>query len=195
MPYRAPSCLLVLVTLACADRPPAQSSADSTVHSSAVSETPIVPSETAVTPRGIGRLEAGMTLDQAAGVVPGTLVVAAGTDAAGIDAAGCTYATWRDGPPGVRVMLEGGRVVRIDIDSTPVRTTEGAGVGDSEERIQSLYAGRVVVTPLKYEDGHYLTVRDASDSTLALVFEATAGRVTRYRAGRRPQVEYVEGCS
>ncbi len=28
----------------------------------------------------------------------------------------------------------------------------------------------------------------------AIVFEAVKGRIARYRAGLRPQVEYVEGC-
>jgi len=53
----------------------------------------------------------------------------------------------------------------------------------------------VTVTPHKYEDGHYLTVNAADDSSFAIVFETSKGRVTRYRAGRRPAVELVEGCS
>lgn len=92
-------------------------------------------------------------------------------------------------------MVESGRIARVDVDSAGVRTATGAGVGDSEETIQRSYPGLVTVTPQKYEDGHYLTVTpNPADSTLAIVFETRGGKVTRYRAGSRPQVEYVEGC-
>jgi hypothetical protein len=95
----------------------------------------------------------------------------------------------------VRVMVEGGRIARVDVDSAGVRTAAGVGIGDSEDQIQRLYPRRVSTTPQKYTSGHYLTViPSASDSTHAIVFETSDGKVTRFRAGRRPQVEYVEGC-
>ncbi|HZF68866.1 MAG TPA: hypothetical protein VEZ47_12565, partial [Gemmatirosa sp.] len=88
-----------------------------------------------------------------------------------------------------------GRIARVDVDTLPVATSVGARVGDDEARIDSLYAGRVTVRPHKYEAGRYLVVTpDRADTTLAIVFETSGGRVTRYRAGRRPMVEYVEGC-
>ena len=34
-----------------------------------------------------------------------------------------------------------------------------------------------------------------ADSGFEVVFETDSQRVTRYRAGRLPEVEYVEGCS
>ena len=59
------------------------------------------------------------------------------------------------------------------------------------------WPGQVKVTPHKYEDGHYLTVTPtaAADKQFRIVFETARGRVTRYRAGLMPSVEYVEGCS
>jgi len=117
------------------------------------------------------------------------------TAPAGGDTASCHYVQWRGGPSGVRVMVEGGRIARVDIDSGGVHTAAGAGIGSAEDEIQRLYRGQVAVTPQKYANGHYLTVTpDPTDSAYAIVFETTDGRVTRYRAGRRPQVEYVEGC-
>ncbi|HEY5546384.1 MAG TPA: hypothetical protein VIK50_10050 [Gemmatimonadaceae bacterium] len=70
-------------------------------------------------------------------------------------------------------------------------------MGDSEERIQSLYSGHVTVGPHKYTDGHYLAVvpTDPADSAFRIIFETENGRVVRYLAGRRPPVEYVERCS
>jgi hypothetical protein len=92
-------------------------------------------------------------------------------------------------------MVEGGRIARFDVDSGRVRTAAGAGIGDTEDQVRRLYSGHVSITPQKYTAGHYLTVTpDAADSSYAIVFETSGGKVTRFRAGRRPQVEYVEGC-
>lgn len=72
-----------------------------------------------------------------------------------------------------------------------------SAIGDSEERIKSLYPNRVAVSPHKYTDGHYLTVTPAekADSAYRIIFETDGKKVVHYRAGVRPQVEYVEGCS
>lgn len=145
-----------------------------------------------VTARGIGPVRAGLPLQDAAAAVGGAL-----TAPAGVEPGACAYLAWRGGPPGVRVMIEGGRIARVDVDSGGVATDAGARVGDSEARVQSLYPGRVAVTPHKYTAGHrYLTVTPATpaDSAYRVVFETDGRRVTRYRAGRRPPVEYVEGC-
>ena len=142
-----------------------------------------------VTERGIGPLRAGMTLAEASRALGGALIRPAQRDTAA-----CGYAQWRGGPPGVRVMVEGGRVVRVDVDSASIRTAAGAGIGDTEEQLERLYRGHTSVAPHKYEDGHYVTVTDPADTSFAIVFETTGGKVARYRAGLRPQVEYVEGC-
>jgi hypothetical protein len=93
------------------------------------------------------------------------------------------------------VMIDEGRIARIEIDSTNVATAAGARVGDSEARIEQLYPKRVTVTPHKYVEGHYLTVNAADDSSFAIVFETERWKVTRYRAGRKPAVGFVEGCA
>lgn len=144
-----------------------------------------------VTEHGIGRLRVEMTIAEATSVVQGLLVIPEGADTAQ-----CAYLEWHDGPVGVGVMVERGRIARVDIDSAAVATSAGARVGDSEERIWSLYAGRVTVSPHKYTDGHYLTVvpADPADSAFRIIFETEHDRVVRYRAGQRPAVEYVERC-
>jgi hypothetical protein len=144
-----------------------------------------------VTEQGIGALRAGMSLAEVTSGIEGVLIVPAGADTAS-----CTYAQWRGGPPGVSIMIERGRIARIDVDSGAVATSLGARIGDTEERIESLYVGRVAVTPHKYTEGRYLTVTPSAsaDSAYRIVFETEGGRVTRYRAGRRPAVEYVERC-
>lgn len=149
------------------------------------------PSEWVVTPRGIGKLRAGMTIAEARAVLPGFKL------RPGADPTGCDYAITGGLPAGVTVMVEQGKVARVDVARTNVPTSVGAGVGDSEERIKTLYPNRVAVSPHKYTDGHYLTVTPAAkaDSAYRVIFETDGKKVVHYRAGIRPQVEYVEGCS
>ena len=105
---------------------------------------------------------------------------------------GCAYAK-APAAPGLLIMLFAGKVVRFDVIEPILATPAGAKVGDSETRIQELYPGRVRVEPHKYTDGHYLVIDSAPGRRL--VFETDGTRVTRYRAGVVPQVDWVEGCS
>jgi hypothetical protein len=137
----------------------------------------------AVNEYGIGPIRAGMPVTQA---FPDSRATATG----------CSYVQWADAPRGVRVMTENGQVARVDVDSGVVATTEGIRIGDTEEQVMQRYANRVAVTPSKYTNGHYLTVapKIVADSLFRLVFETENDHVVRYRGGRRPAVDYVEGC-
>lgn len=60
-----------------------------------------------------------------------------------------------EGRPSVASMIIDGRIARLDVrQQGTVKTAEGAGIGDTEERIHALYPGRVEVQPHKYVDGH-----------------------------------------
>lgn len=148
--------------------------------------------ELRVTLYGIGPVRAGMSVAEASAALGAALGVPEG-----VDATACHYLRWSGSPDGVSVMVEHRRIARVDVRSGTIATEEGARVGDSDERIRRLYAGRVTASPHKYAEGQYLTVTPASsaDGAFRLVFEIEAGRVTRYRSGKLPQVEYVEGCS
>ena len=50
------------------------------------------------------------------------------------------------------------------------------------------------ITPAMTPASDSAVTEHADDSSFAIVFATSKGRVTRYRAGRRPAVEYVEGC-
>jgi hypothetical protein len=95
------------------------------------------------------------------------------------------------------IMAVGGQIARVEVRDATVATAAGARVGDTESRINALYPGRVQTGPHKYTDGHYLVVRRGAgaDSAYRLVFETDGQRVTGYRGGRMPEVEWVEGCS
>jgi hypothetical protein len=98
---------------------------------------------------------------------------------------------------GAHFMVVDGAIARVDIGDGTIATAEGARVGDTEQRIMQLYPHRVSVQPHKYTDGHYLVVAPASpaDSGRSIIFETDGAVVTTYRAGRMPEVEYIEGCS
>jgi hypothetical protein len=143
-----------------------------------------------VTPSGIGRVRVGMTVDELR-LVAGDIATPAG----GVPA--CAYVRPASVPRGVAVMLAGGRVARVDVDSAGVRSDAGVAVGDTSASVMQAYAARVTTMPHKYvRGGEYLIVRPSSpsDSTLRIVFESEAGRITRYRSGRVPEVEWVERC-
>jgi hypothetical protein len=186
--------LIVLPLIACAkaaERPidTASVAASSSTPTLAPESTPIA--EWVVTEHGIGKLRAGMTVAEARVLFPSFKLPQ------GADTTGCDYATIDGLPLGVHVMVDGGKVGRVDVDSGAVTTSTGARIGDSEDRIKSLYPNRVTVSPHEYTDGHYLTVGSGSetDSLYRIIFETDGKRVLNYRAGTRPSVEYVEGCS
>lgn len=142
--------------------------------------------------RGYGPIESGMTLAQAAeaGKRPLTAVSPGAEE--------CDYIRFEgDSTRGIQFMVVQGRIARVDVHDSTISTSHGVRIGDSEASVQDKYAERVTVTPHKYEEGHYLTVAPAApaDSGHEIVFETDGARVTTYRSGRVPEVEYVEGCS
>jgi hypothetical protein len=142
-----------------------------------------------VTPAGIGPLRAGMTVAEANKAIGGGFSAPVGADPA------CSYAKLTRAPEGLAVMLANNKIVRVEVRSGTIATAEGARIGDSESRINSLYSGQVTTSPHKYTTGgHYLTVTSPSDTTHRIVFETDGKAVTNYRAGALPAVEYVERC-
>lgn len=110
----------------------------------------------------------------------------------------CSYVRSSALPEGIGVMFAGGRVVRIDVFGPNIRTASGAGIGDTEEKIKSLYPDRISVGPHKYEpEGHYLKFlpADAADQGYGIIFETDGKKVTSFRTGTRTAIALVEGCS
>jgi hypothetical protein len=114
-------------------------------------------------------------------------------------------ATEADYLPGVSLMIVGpsgeslltrGRIARVDVFEPGYTTVGGLGVGSSEAEVLEEYGSHVTVSPHEYGEGHYLTVTspDPTLSAYRIVFETEGGRVTWIRAGRLPEVEYVEHC-
>jgi hypothetical protein len=148
-------------------------------------------SDLALTEEGLGQLQIGMTLTEA--VSMGLLNERPDMKPA------CDFVYPAVGtgiPIDVGVMIVKGKVARIDIDTGSVATEEGVKIGDTEDRVKSAYGDELNERPHKYiEGGHYLIVKgDSASAGKEIVFETDGKRVTMFRAGRLPEVEWVEGC-
>lgn len=107
----------------------------------------------------------------------------------GYGRASCQSWTLAGAPEGLGIITAYGRIARIDIRNRIWSTTRGIRVGDQAWQVKRRYGVRV--ERHTYTRGRYLITRGEH----RLVFETSStGKVTRFRAGRRPHVEYVEGC-
>jgi hypothetical protein len=187
--------LLLVATFACAkDERTATTDSSSAPPPAVVADTPAVPAgdtDAVLRSDGFGPVRVGMTL--------GDLSTALGEEVkAKYDVFDeCDYVRPRALPRGVSLMVLQDTVARVDVDSAGVRTAEGAGVGDTEAHVLELYRGRVEVQPHKYTgpEGHYLVVSVPGDTLHRIIFETDGKVVTEFRGGRRPAVEFVEGCA
>ena len=181
-----------LLLVAACDRPAADS-ADSTVavappDSGGAAASTSDAGAWIARPDGVGPIRVGMTSAEAR--------VAAGLAAAAAVPGDCAYLDADGLPSGVRVMLARDTVVRAELADSTIATAEGARVGDAEEGVTQLYAGRVEVQPHKYEPSpaHVLVVTQPGDSAHRVILVTDGTRVTGLRVGRMPEVAFVEGC-
>ena len=91
-------------------------------------------------------------------------------------------------------MVNNGVIARFDVSETGYATDIGAKVGDTEDEIKRLYERMFKVSPHKYVDGHYITI-EMKGGKYGIIFETDGKHVTSFRAGRFPEVGYIEGCS
>ena len=142
---------------------------------------------------GYGDMRFGMSADEAKKAWGGELKGVPAEEGA------CYYLTpkWVTTPSDFAFMIENGKFVRYDVGTGKEIAPGGGKVGMSADEIGTLYAGRVEETPHKYvEGGKYLGVKDSNGGNGKLVFATDKdGKVTSWRVGVPPQVDYVEGCS
>lgn len=146
----------------------------------------------AVATSGLGPVRIGMTKGEAERVA-GTRI-----DYAGAGLGNCRYAAPRNRAIRASFMLIGNRVARVDVSRRGIRTPSGVRVGDSEASVRRLFASQLRVSRHEYVPaGSYLEVvpKDRKDANRRVVFETDGRRVTYIRAGRLPEVRYIEGCA
>ena len=149
---------------------------------------PNVTLESKLSTSGLGPVQIGHALEDAR-TAAGSLMIAVpgGTDA-------CRYFTVQNGPEGVRFLAVDSEIVRVDVDSGPITTISGYGIGSTRSEIIEAFGDRI-------EDGpglsaiQYVPV-DAPDIDKRVVWEVDeAGAVISLRAGRLPHIEPRVACT
>ena len=142
---------------------------------------------------GYGDMKLGSTVEEARAAWGGEL------NGAPMEGTTCHYLwpKWITRPADFAFMMEDGRFVRYEVGTDKETAPGGGKVGMSVEELQKLYGGALKGAPHKYTQGGQYLSMDAGDvAPTRLVFEVdAAGKVTSWRVGLSPQVEYVEGCS
>ncbi|HYE57217.1 MAG TPA: hypothetical protein VD948_01880 [Rhodothermales bacterium] len=118
----------------------------------------------------------------------------------------CRYHYPTSAPAGVAFMANEGTVTRVDVSPLDLgevvpeqalpRTAAGVGIGSTQAEVEAAYGPQLRTELHHYTDGRYLIVTPEADTSRRIIFETDEqGRVTYLRAGRRPEVTWVEGCS
>lgn len=162
--------------------------------------TPIPVDASVVAETGFGPVRVGMGDEPAR--------EAMGTDArlgTASEGSTCRSLDWTTTHPGVSFMSVDGRIVRVDVsrldgpdEIAPAdlpRTAAGPGIGSTEADVRAAYAGHLRDEPHHYVEGGRYLIATPADTSSAIVFETDGRVVTEMRAGLRPYVEWVEGCS
>lgn len=141
----------------------------------------------------LGPVRIGMTIPQAA--------AAAGLQFVQVESGGeshCKYYQPRKQLQGVSLMVTNGVIARVDIRNPRIKTLSGIKVGDTEERVKSIYGDRIQIKTHPYDrNGHYLIYipRDLQDRKYRIVFETNGQRVVNWRFGKVEEVNWIEGCA
>ncbi|MEO8367115.1 MAG: lectin [Pseudoxanthomonas sp.] len=142
---------------------------------------------------GYGDMKFGSTVEEAKTAWAGELNGTPG------EAGGCYYLTpkWVKKPSDFSFMIEGDKFVRYDVGTDKEAAPGGGKVGMSVDQLHKLYGESLQSTPHKYvQGGQYLSIVASGVAPSKLVFETdAAGKVSAWRVGLSPQVDYVEGCS
>lgn len=135
-------------------------------------------------------VEFGMSVDDARKAFPGGLPAFEPLD----DETDCYYLGIAKDDYEVAFMLVYGIIERIDVSADWVPTAEGARIGMTLDEVAALY-------PSSVRKPNFYTAPDEDlivnlDGNVFMVFQTSfEGPVDHFHVGRKPTVDYVEGCS
>ena len=137
---------------------------------------------------GLDEVHFGMTVADAQRAA-GTVLVPAGPTGA------CYHVVPHDAPEGIVFLVHSGTIERVDINSGPITTRSGVGVGSPESMITDLF-GDQIEREVRVDGTVDLVFvpRDAGDQNYRVVFNISDGAVRAYKSGRLPMVMLDTGC-
>ncbi|MBF0296998.1 MAG: hypothetical protein HQL96_17575 [Magnetococcales bacterium] len=99
-------------------------------------------------------------------------------------------------------MINEGRVTRADIDKGSLATDKGVRIGTPTAEIRKKYSiNKITKQRDPYTGGQAgdpIEVRvyslDPETRDNKLLFTTRTGKITKFRAGKEPYVDYIEGC-
>jgi hypothetical protein len=143
-----------------------------------------LPAKARISDTGLGPIKLGMTERQIerAGKRPITVQASPGLTCASAKLAGKTYG-----------LFTGKRLRRISIRTPLFATATGIRVGSPEARVLAAHPGMLERVPQFYvpdEDNLILSTGERK-----VVFTLTGGKVAEISTGRKPEIDYVEGCA
>jgi hypothetical protein len=169
--------------------------APTTTTTSTTTTLPINPNISAsdtVTTAGLGPIRIGMNPQEA------NIAAGYGLQLDFIDDS-CYYLSPEPVLSNVGFMVADGTIARVDIwQGSNITTRSGARIGMTEAQIIGLFGDKIETSGHPYvTGGKYLTFvpTDEADKNFRVIFETDeTGIVTSYRAGRLPEVGWIEGC-
>ncbi|MCY4422760.1 MAG: hypothetical protein OXC06_06795 [Acidimicrobiaceae bacterium] len=137
---------------------------------------------------GLDTVTFGMTVTQAQQAA-GTVLVPAGPTGR------CYHVVPHDAPEGIVFLVYEGTIERVDINSGPVTTRSGVGVGSPETMVTDLF-GDSIERQVRVDGTVDLVLvpSDPGDRNYRVVFNVSEGEVRAYKSGRFPQVMLDTGC-
>ena len=149
---------------------------------------PTLSNRSTVSTVGLDEVHFGMTV-AAAQQAAGTVLVPAGPTGA------CYHVVPHDAPDGIVFLVHSGTIERVDINSGPITTRSGVGVGSPESMVTDLFGDRIE-REVRVDGTVDLVFvpRDAGDQDYRVVFNISEGAVRAFKSGRLPMVMLDTGC-
>ncbi len=137
---------------------------------------------------GLDTVHFGMTVADAQQAA-GTVLVPAGPTGR------CYHVVPHDAPEGIVFLVYEGTIERVDINSGPITTRSGVGVGSPETMVTDLF-GDSIERQVRVDGTVDLVFvpSDPGDRNYRVVFNVSGGEVRALKSGRLPQVMLDTGC-
>ena len=149
---------------------------------------PTISNRSTVSTVGLDSVHFGMTVNEAQQAAGAVLVPAGPTG-------DCYHVVPFDAPEGIVFLVHHGTIERVDINSGPITTRSGVGVGSPESMVTDLFGDRIE-REVRVDGTVDLVFvpRDPGDQNYRVVFNISEGAVRAYKSGRLPMVVLDTGC-